>query len=192
MGKRKHTSSAKQISIMEHALPTLKRPMEAIGKQISVPGSYWEGRQTDDEKQTLYKCTVRDFSLAHKFSPQQPPVAAVSLQEMGVDGTGSTELGDASSEVFWMPYVPTFLQYYYATFPGELPKPKDSQSEPVVCLDGAQPHGTRVASPRAPALRLRPRPREPRQARRLAMPVARRRWRRWISRTCTRTSRTCG
>ena len=161
MGKRKQTTQAKQTSITAHALPTLKKPMEAIGKQIDVPGSYWEGRQTADEKENLYKCTVRDFSLAHKFSPQQPPVAAVSLQEMGVDGTGSTELGDASGEIFWMQYVPTFLAYYYDTFPGELPKPKDSESAPVVTPreDGAPPpphHRPRPsASPEASSSRSR-------------------------------------
>ena len=52
---------------------------------------------------------------------QQRFGAAVSLQEMGVSGTGSREHGDASGEVFWMPYNPTFLKYYYATFPENLP-----------------------------------------------------------------------
>ena len=47
------------------------------------------------------------------------------MQEMGESGTGSTEQGDASGEIFWMPYVPTFLQYFYETFPRMLPQPKD-------------------------------------------------------------------
>ena len=42
----------------------LKKPMEAVGKQINVPGSFWQGRMTDEERQTLYRCTVRDFTLA--------------------------------------------------------------------------------------------------------------------------------
>ena len=50
---------------------------------------------------------MRDFKLLHKFPLAQVMDAAVSLQEMGVSGTGSTEHGDASGEVFWMPYNPT-------------------------------------------------------------------------------------
>ena len=71
----------------------LKKPMEAIGKQIRVPGSYWAGNMTAAEKDTDYvwilvhdlalraspahqhterartPCgsTVRDFSIAHTF-----------------------------------------------------------------------------------------------------------------------------
>ena len=129
--KRKQPATAKQTSITSHALPLLKKPMEAIGKQVGVLGGYWVGRMTDAEKETLYKCTVRDFTLAHKFPAQQTPVAAVSLQEMGVGGTGSTEMGDASGEIFWMPYTPDFLRCYYNTFPDELPKSNDEQKTPV-------------------------------------------------------------
>ena len=110
MGKCKQAQT-KQPTILGHALPLLKKPMEAIGEQINVPGSYWEGSISAEEKTTLYKCTVRDFTLAHKFPAQQVPVAAVHLQEMGISGTGSTELGDSSGELFWMPYSPTFLSF---------------------------------------------------------------------------------
>ena len=75
-----------------HALPLLKKPLEQIGKQINVPGSYWEGRMSADERSTLYKCTVRDFTLAHKFPGKPAPESAFQLQEMGVSGTGSTGL----------------------------------------------------------------------------------------------------
>ena len=30
--------------------PLIKKPMELIGKQVKVPGSYWAGRQTAEEK----------------------------------------------------------------------------------------------------------------------------------------------
>ena len=43
LSKRK-ASAKKQPSITQHVLPLLKKPMEHIGKQIDVPGSYWEGR----------------------------------------------------------------------------------------------------------------------------------------------------
>ena len=140
--KRKSSSKksqATQPTITEHVLPLPKKPMELIGKQIGVPGAYWEGRMSEEEKKQLYKCTVRDFKLLHKFPLAQVMEAAVSLQEMGVSGTGSTEHGDASGEVFWMPYNPTFLQYYYATFPENLPSPATNPTidlEPIV-IDGS-------------------------------------------------------
>ena len=38
-------TSKKQVSITQHALPLLKKPMEQIGKQVNVPGSFWDGKQ---------------------------------------------------------------------------------------------------------------------------------------------------
>ena len=52
-------TSKKQVSITQHALPLLKKPMEQIGKQVNVPGSYWDGKQSADERTTLYMCTRR-------------------------------------------------------------------------------------------------------------------------------------
>ena len=54
-----------------------------------------------DERETVYKCTIIDFSLAHKFSPDAVPTQAFKLQEMGVDGTGSLEKSDLESTKFW-------------------------------------------------------------------------------------------
>jgi hypothetical protein len=31
--------------------------MEQIGKQIKVPGSFWDGRMSTEERNTSYKCT---------------------------------------------------------------------------------------------------------------------------------------
>ena len=128
--KRRKTGTQQRMT--QHALQLLKKPMELIDKQIAVPGEYWQGRQSAEEMATLYLCTVRDFVFSHKFLTSAAPEAAVNLQEMGVTGTGSTELGDASGEIFWMPYQPVFLQYYYATFPNELAAPTNS---PVIVLD---------------------------------------------------------
>ena len=119
-------SKAKQQAITAHALPLPKKPMELIGKQIRVPGSYWEGNMSAEEKKTLYKCTVRDFTHTHKFPGEQAPRAAFELQEMGVTGTGSTEQGDSSGEIFWMPY-PTFLGFFYETFPEMMPQPSNKR-----------------------------------------------------------------
>ena len=99
MGRRSKQPAKKQQPITLHALPLLKKPLEQIGKQINVPGSYWEGRMSADERSTLYKCSMRDFTQMHKFPGEQAPRAAFRLQEMGVAGTGSTEQGDSSGEV---------------------------------------------------------------------------------------------
>ena len=103
-------TSKKQVSITQHALPLLKKPMEQIGKQVNVPGSFWDGKQSADERTTLYMCTVRDYTLAHKFPAKSTLECAWQLQEMGVSGTGSTEHGDASGDIFWMPNA-TFLGF---------------------------------------------------------------------------------
>ena len=124
--RRRKQPAEKQPSSTEHALPLLKKPLEQIGKQINVPGSFWSGRMSADERSTLYKCTVRDFTHTHKFPGEQAPRAAFQLQEMGVTGTGSTEPGDSSGEIFWMPY-PTFLGFFYQTFPEMMPQPSNKQ-----------------------------------------------------------------
>ena len=130
MGRRSKQSAKKQQPITLHALPLLKKPLEQIGKQINVPGSYWEGRMSADERSTLYKCSMRDFTQMHKFPGEQAPRAAFQLQEMGVAGTGSTEQGDSSGEVFWMPYSPTFLGFFYETFPEMMPQPNKETGGP--------------------------------------------------------------
>ena len=42
MARRKQPAK-KQQPITLHALPLLTKPLEQIGKQINVPGSYWDG-----------------------------------------------------------------------------------------------------------------------------------------------------
>ncbi len=41
-----------------------KKPMENLGKQINVPGSFWEGLMLVEELETCYKFTIVDFSLS--------------------------------------------------------------------------------------------------------------------------------
>jgi hypothetical protein len=45
----------------------LERPMDHLGKQINVSGSFWQGRILAEEREKVYKCTIIYFSLAHKF-----------------------------------------------------------------------------------------------------------------------------
>ena len=51
-----------------------------------MPGSFWQGRMLPDERDKVYKCTIVDFSLAHKFAPDSSPRMAFKMQEMGIDG----------------------------------------------------------------------------------------------------------
>ena len=83
--------------------------MEVNGNQVGVKGAYWDGRQTDEEKACTFMCSVVDYSISHKFRPSEPPMAAFRMQEMGQTGTGSTEHGDSSGDLFWMPYPDPFL-----------------------------------------------------------------------------------
>ena len=82
-------------------LPKIDKPATVVGEQINVPGEFWEGRQSAEERTTLYKCTVRAFTALHVFHGGAKG-AAFEMQEMGQTGTGSLEAGDASGEVFHM------------------------------------------------------------------------------------------
>ena len=89
---KKRKKQEKQPTITEHALPQLKKPMEAVGKQVEFPGSFWCGRMSPEELLTLYTCTVRDYSsIAWRTSfngGQLAPGPGFELQEMGVTGNG--------------------------------------------------------------------------------------------------------
>ena len=66
----------------------LKKQMDYLGKQINVPGSFWQGSMLPDERDKVYKCTIVDFSVAHKFAPDSSPRKVFKMQEMGIDGCG--------------------------------------------------------------------------------------------------------
>ena len=66
-------------------LPLLKKPSELIGTQIKVPGAYWDGRMSDEEKAMLYLCGIRDYSALHTFASGAKG-QAFELQEMGAAG----------------------------------------------------------------------------------------------------------
>ena len=64
---------------------------------------------------------LRNHSHHHSCTGQ-----AFELQEMGPEGTGSLEVGDASGEVFWMKYPAPFLEWYYFTYPEAHPTPANA------------------------------------------------------------------
>ena len=91
-GSSRHTASEPE-----------REKIELIGTQIKVPGAYWDGRMSDEEKAMLYLCSIREYSALHTFASGAKG-QAFELQEMGAAGTGSLEHGDASGEIFWMQY----------------------------------------------------------------------------------------
>ena len=115
MAPKRASKQQQQLNVDQFKL--LKTPMDHLGKQINVPGSFWEGRMLPDERAKVYKCTIVDFSLAHKFAPDSSPRKAFKMQEMGIDGTGSHEKSDLASTMYWIDYPLPFLRFYYNTFP---------------------------------------------------------------------------
>ena len=63
MAPKRKASAKKQQPITQHALPFLKKPMEQIGKQINVPGSFWDGRMSTDERNTSYKSVPAEVDI---------------------------------------------------------------------------------------------------------------------------------
>ncbi|KAL1515242.1 hypothetical protein AB1Y20_001876 [Prymnesium parvum] len=104
---------------MENVMPLLKKPHENIGKQVKVPGAFWEGNMTEEEKETKYLCTIKRFEAIHMWPGNQPPSQAFELQEMGVTGTGSLEHGDSSGECFWLMYPQPFYSLHTITTPSQ-------------------------------------------------------------------------
>lgn len=120
----------------EIVFPDIVHKQSVIGKQVGIPGSAWSGQMSLEEKRTIYKCTVREHSLLHKWTNSlDPPSEAWEVQEMGERGTGSLELGDSSGDIFWVKHS-DFLRYYYATYPAESTT-ANNEGE-VVELDGEE------------------------------------------------------
>ncbi len=89
-----------------------------MGRQIKVLGSYWKGRISNEEVNSLYLYTVRDYHVLHKWDTGGTPSQAMELQDMDVDGQGSRETGGSTSDrIFFMKYPIPFLQHWYGTFP---------------------------------------------------------------------------
>ena len=134
-GRGKSTSTAKQPAITNMAKPLIK-VSKVIGEQVAVPGSFWEGAVSGREKETAYMCTIREYSAAHKWgvAANARVTQAFELQEMGPEGRGSLEAGDASGEIFHMIYPEPFLTYYYKTFPEKMATP--AGVEPAAPLAG--------------------------------------------------------
>ncbi len=115
MAPKRASKQQQQLNVDQFKL--LKKQMDHLGKQINVPGSFWQGCMLPDERDKVYKCTIVDFSLAHKFAPDSSPRKAFKMQEMGIDCTDSHEESDLASTIYWIDYQVPFLRFYYDTFP---------------------------------------------------------------------------
>ncbi len=81
--------------------PLLQKPTEmCVGRQIQVLGSYWTGCMSNEEANSLYKCTAREYHALHKWDAGGTPSQAMEMQEMGVDGQGSRETGGSAAIAF--------------------------------------------------------------------------------------------
>jgi hypothetical protein len=67
----KMQSANKQHSITVTMLQLLKKPYEHVGKQIKVPGAFWQSRMSEAERSVTYLCTICEFELIHKFEEGQ-------------------------------------------------------------------------------------------------------------------------
>jgi hypothetical protein len=50
----------KQSSILPWGFLFFRRPQRCVGRQIQVLGSYWIGHMSNEESNSLYKCTVKE------------------------------------------------------------------------------------------------------------------------------------
>ena len=60
---------SKQQELNVDHFKLLKKLIDHLGKQINVPGSFWQGLMLPDNHDQVYKCTIIDFSMDHKFAP---------------------------------------------------------------------------------------------------------------------------
>jgi hypothetical protein len=96
MAPKRASKQQQQLNVDQYTL--LKKTMEHLGKQLNVPGSFWQGRMSEDERDKIYKCTIVDFSLVQKVAPTSSPRMDFKVQEMGIDSTGRHEHSDLRAQ----------------------------------------------------------------------------------------------
>ena len=73
MPPKKRRQSKQQPITATNFLPLLQRPLEQLGKQINIPGSYWQGRMSEDERKTLYVPKQKGRSFVKPNRPEHTP-----------------------------------------------------------------------------------------------------------------------
>ena len=83
---------------------------------INVLGYYWKGRMSNQEANSQYKCTVREYHTLHKWDTGGTLSQSIDLQEMGVDGQDSRETAGSNDDlIFFMKYPPHILHEVLST-----------------------------------------------------------------------------
>ena len=104
-------------------LPLLKKPLEHLGKQIEIPGSFWKGSMSSEERASAYKCT----------DPNLDPAHLVCLVKVGFN------------KAAFNPSLDAIIDKYYELFRGDV-KAKESakaqseagcSSDPIAVHDDA-------------------------------------------------------
>ncbi|KAL1503558.1 hypothetical protein AB1Y20_012036 [Prymnesium parvum] len=102
LGKTK--PRGQQTAVVSTFFPLIKKPMELLGKTLKVPGNHWGTSARAADANKMFVCVMKDFSMAHRFNPNDPPASGFLLTEIGEDGHCG-----GSSEDFWMHYPTPFL-----------------------------------------------------------------------------------
>ena len=67
---------------------------------------------SNEEVNSQYKCTVREYHDFHKWDVCGTPSEAIELQEMDVDGQDNRETGGSDSDhIFFMKYSVSRMVY---------------------------------------------------------------------------------
>ena len=91
-GDRKDDSKEGDETIVNHfhgVSSSSEAHRDVCGQTIpgSYLGSYWTGGcMSNEEANSLYKCTVHEYHVLHKWDAGGTPSQAMEMQEMGVDG----------------------------------------------------------------------------------------------------------
>ncbi len=100
-------NKTKQSSIVSMGFPLLQKTGEmCVDRQIKVLGSYQKGPMSNEEANSQYKCTVREYHDFHKWDVCGTPSEAIELQEMDVDGQDNRETGGSDSDHIFFSEVP--------------------------------------------------------------------------------------
>ncbi len=61
--------------------PLLQKTIEmCVGRQIQVLGSYWTGHMSNEEENSLCKCTVSEYHALYKWDGGGTPSQAMELR----------------------------------------------------------------------------------------------------------------
>jgi hypothetical protein len=96
--------------------PLLQKPAEmCVGRQIQVLVSYWTGRMSNEEANSLHKCTVREYHVLDKWdaggTPSQQKMSNSRLVQVymskqpGMDTQKVLEYQYITAETLYKTYI---------------------------------------------------------------------------------------